>query len=137
MIDFLVVSVVFLLITFSTSSEGATSVKTPDAVHATDMIDAPMVMIAKGGQIVVDGTGAGSTRVVEETKRVQRLDELFNNLKAKREVWKQLHPDRPFPGTVVLQIDQDTPSIAVKSVFQTSAYAGYPNVSFMVRKAEH
>jgi hypothetical protein len=28
------------------------------------------------------------------------------------------------------------PSIVVKSVFQTAAYAGYPNVSFMVAR-EH
>lgn len=135
MIDFLVVSVVFLLITFSTSSEGATNVKVPAGVNALEMIDAPMVMVANG-QIIVDGAGAGSTRIVEETKRVQRLDDLFNNLKAKRELWKQVHPDRPFPGVVVLQIDQDTPSLVVKSVFQTSANAGYPNVSFMVRKAD-
>jgi hypothetical protein len=26
------------------------------------------------------------------------------------------------------------PTLVVKSVFQTAAYAGYPNISFMVRK---
>ena len=39
-----------------------------------------------------------------------------------------------FPGVVVLQIDQDVQAIVVKSVFQTAAFAGYPNVSFMVGK---
>ena len=53
-------------------------------------------------------------------------------LKAKREVWKQLHPGKEFPGVVVLQIDQDVQAIVVKSVFQTAAFSGYPNVSFMV-----
>ena len=37
---------------------------------------------------------------------MQRIDELFNILKAKRELWKQTHPGKDFPGVVVLQIDQ-------------------------------
>ncbi|MDF2693347.1 MAG: Adventurous gliding motility protein [Labilithrix sp.] len=133
MIDFLVVTVVFLLITFSASGETAMpkGVKLPDAENTLDMIDAPMVAIT-GSLILVDGNPAGNTRAIEDSKRLQRIDELFNMLKAKREVWKQLHPGKEFPGVVVLQIDQDVQAIVVKSVFQTSAFAGYPNVSFMV-----
>lgn len=133
MIDFLVVTVVFLLITFSSSGEIAMpkGVKLPDAENTLDMIDAPMVAIT-GSLILVDGNAAGNTRAIEDSKRLQRIDELFNILKQKREVWKQLHPGKDFPGVVVLQIDQDVQAIVVKSVFQTSAFAGYPNVSFMV-----
>ncbi len=133
MIDFLVVTVVFLLITFSASGETPTAkgVKLPDAENTLDMVDAPMVGIS-GSLILVDGNPAGNTRAIEDSKRLQRIDELFNILKAKREVWKQLHPGREFPGIVVLQIDQDVQAIVVKSVFQTAAFAGYPNVSFMV-----
>ena len=40
----------------------------------------------------------GNVRAIEESKRLQRIDELFNILKGKREVWKQLHPGRDFPG---------------------------------------
>ena len=133
MIDFLVVTVVFLLITFSASGETAMpkGIKLPDAENTLDMIDAPMVGIT-GSLILVDGNPAGNTRAIEDSKRLQRIDELFNMLKAKREVWKQLHPGKEFPGVVVLQIDQDVQAIVVKSVFQTAAFAGYPNVSFMV-----
>jgi biopolymer transport protein ExbD len=133
MIDFLVVTVVFLLITFSASGETPTAkgVKLPDAENTLDMIDAPMVAI-NGSIILVDGNPAGNTRAIEDSKRLQRVDELFNILKAKKEVWRQLHPGKDFPGVVVLQIDQDVQAIVVKSVFQTSAFAGYPNVSFMV-----
>lgn len=133
MIDFLVVTVVFLLITFSASGEVPTAkgLKLPDAENTLDMIDAPMVGIA-GSLILVDGTPAGNTRAIEDSERLQRVDELFNILKQKRETWKQLHPQKEFPGVVVLQIDQDIPAIVVKSVFQTAAFAGYPNVSFMV-----
>ncbi len=133
MIDFLVVTVVFLLMTFSASGETPQNknVRLPDAQNTLDMIEAPMVAIT-GSQILVDGNPAGNTRAIEDSKRLQRIDELFNILKGKREVWKQLHPGKDFPGVVVLQIDQDVQAVVVKSVFQTSAFAGYPNVSFMV-----
>jgi biopolymer transport protein ExbD len=133
MIDFLVVTVVFLLITFSASGEVPTTkgVKLPDAENTLDMIDAPMVAVT-GSLILVDGSPAGNTRTIEDNKQLRRIDELFNVLKGKRETWKQLHPGKEFPGVVVLQIDQDVQAIVVKSVLQTSAFAGYPNVSFMV-----
>jgi len=95
------------------------------------MIDAPIVVVV-GSQILVDGAPAGNTRPVEESDRMQRIDELFNILKAKRELWKQTHPGKDFPGVVMLQIDQNIKAVIVKSVFQTAAFAGFPNVSFMV-----
>src|SRR5271165_6105733 len=124
MIDFLVVTVVFLLMTFSASGE------TPVA-KGLDMPDAPMVAVV-GSQILVDGSPGGNSRAVEESDRMQRIDELFNILKAKRELWKQTHPNKDFPGVVILQIDQNIKAVVVKSVFQTAAFAGFPNVSFMV-----
>jgi len=133
MIDFLVVTVVFLLMTFSASGETPVNknVRLPQAENTLDMIDAPIVAIT-GSAILVDGGTAGNTRAIEDSKRLQRIDELFNILKGKREVWKQLHPGKDFPGVVVLQIDQEVTAVVVKSVFQTSAFAGYPNVSFMI-----
>ena len=59
---------------------------------------------------------------------------LFTLLKNKRELWKQVQPNKPFPGVCILQVDQNVPALVVKSVFQTAAFAGYPNVSFMVGK---
>jgi biopolymer transport protein ExbD len=133
MIDFLVVTVVFLLMTFSASGETpqAKGVTLPMAENTMDMIDAPLVAIT-GSQVIVDGVPAGNTRAIEDAKRLQRVDELFNILKSKRELYKQTHPGKDFPGVVVLQIDQEVQAIVVKSVFQTAAFAGYPNVSFMV-----
>jgi len=141
MIDFLVVTVVFLLMTFSASGETPVQkgLNLPKAENTLDMIDAPLVSVA-GSQILVDGAPAGNTRAVEDSKRLQRVDELYNMLKGKRETWKQARPGKECPGVVVLQIDQDVQAVVVKSVFQTSAFAGYPNVSFMVNgipKTEH
>jgi biopolymer transport protein ExbD len=135
MIDFLIVVVVFLLMTFSASGETPPSkgLTLPQAENTLDMIDAPMVAI-NGSQILVDGAAAGNTHQIEDVKRLQRIEELFNILKGKREVWKQLHPGKDFPGVVVLQVDQDVTAVVVKSTFQTAAFAGYPNVSFMVNQ---
>jgi hypothetical protein len=99
-------------------------------------MDAPMVAVV-GSQILVDGSPAGNSRAVEESDRMQRIDELFNILKAKRELWKQTHPNKDFPGVVILQIDQNIKAVVVKSVFQTAAFAGFPNVSFMVDRIPH
>lgn len=133
MIDFLIVTVIFLLMSFSASGQTpvAKGLNMPKAENTLDMLDAPIVAVV-GSQILVDGSPAGNTRAVEESDRLQRVDELFNILKAKRELWKQTHPNKDFPGVVLLQIDQSIKAVVVKSVFQTAAFAGFPNVSFMV-----
>jgi biopolymer transport protein ExbD len=132
-IDFLIVVVVFLLMSFSASGEIPVDKNTrlPSAENTLNMVDAPTVAIT-GTQILVDGTQAGSTRAIEEAGRLMKIDELHNVLRNKRELWKQLNPGKPFPGVVVMQVDKRVPALVVKSVFQTAAFAGFPNVSFMV-----
>jgi biopolymer transport protein ExbD len=134
-IDFLLVTVIFLLTTFSASGEIAVdkNVKLAKAENVEDVIDAPIVVV-NGNQVLVNGTLAGSTRAIEELGRMQKVDELFNQLKQRREQFKQNEPGKEFPGVVILQVDENVPAIVVKSVFQTAAFAGYPNVSFMVQK---
>jgi biopolymer transport protein ExbD len=134
-IDFLMVTVIFLLMSFSASGEIGVdkTVKLPKAENVEDVIDAPMIAV-NGNQILVDGQLAGSTRAIEELGRLQKIDELFSLLKNKRELWKQLQPTKPFPGVCILQVDENVPALVVKSVFQTAAFSGYPNVSFMVGK---
>jgi biopolymer transport protein ExbD len=135
MIDFLVVTVVFLLTTFSAASECPPDkrVTVPRASNAIEMIDAPLVM-AWADRLAVDGSPAGNTHAVLVDGRTRRLDDLFNLLSAKRRIWKQIHPDTEFPGVAVLEVDQDVPMVVVKSLFQTAAYAGYPTISFMVHQ---
>ena len=133
-IDFLLCIVLFLLASFSASGELPVdkNVKLPLADNVEDMTTAPMVAIT-GTQILVDGIPAGTTRAVTEANRMQKLDELFNMLKSKRELFKQINPGKEFPGVCVLQVDRKVEAVIVKSVFQTAALAGYPNVSFMVQ----
>jgi biopolymer transport protein ExbD len=133
-IDFLLCIVLFLLASFSASGELPVdkNVQLPAADNVDDMTTAPMVAIT-GSQILVDGIPAGTTRPVVEANRMQKLDELFNLLKSKRELFKQINPGQEFPGVCVLQVDRKVEAVIVKSVFQTAALAGYPNVSFMVK----
>ena len=132
-IDFLLVTVIFLLTTFNASGQISVdeSIKLPFAENAEDVIDAPMVAV-NGVSVYVDGDPVDSTRAIEDMGKMAKLDKLFVLLKNRRENWKTLQPDKPFPGVVILQIDENVPAIVVKSVFQTAAFAGYPNVSFMV-----
>ncbi len=134
-IDFLIVTVIFLLMSFSASGEITVdkSISLPTAENVQDVIEAPMVAV-DGNQVRVDGSPAGSTRAIEDLGRMQKVDELFDLLKRKRELWRSFHPNKPFPGVCILQVDEGVSALVVKSVFQTAAYAGYPNVSFMVRK---
>ena len=133
-IDFLLCIVLFLLASFSASGELPVDkdVKLPLADNVDDMTTAPMVAIT-GSTILVDGIPAGSTREVKEANRMQKLDELFNLLKSKRELYTQINPGKPFPAVAVLQVDRRVEAVIVKSVFQTAALAGYPNISFMVQ----
>ena len=108
------------------------SVRLPSADNVEDMTQAPMIAVA-GQMILVDGIPAGTTRPVKEANRMQKLDELFNILKGRREVFKQINPGKDFHGIAVLQVDREVEAVVVKSVFQTAALAGYPNVSFMVK----
>jgi biopolymer transport protein ExbD len=133
-IDFLLVTVIFLLMSFSASGSFADKTITlPQAENVIDVLDAPMVAV-NGNQVLVDGQLSGSTRAVEDMGRIQKIDELFDVLRRKRELWRSFHPQKEFPGVAILQIDEGVSALVVKSVFQTAAYAGYPNVSFMVRK---
>jgi biopolymer transport protein ExbD len=134
-IDFLLVTVIFLLMTFSASGDFGVDrhIQLPDAENVEALLEAPVVAV-NGNQVLVDGQLAGSTRAIEEVGRLQKVDQLFEILRRKRELWESFHPNKRFPGVAILQIDQAVPALVVKSVFQTAAFAGYPQVSFMVRK---
>ena len=134
-IDTLLITVIFLLMTFSASGSINVdeNITLPQAENAIDIMEAPMVAV-NGDQVFVDGVAAGNTREIMEAGRPGKVEGLFNLLKQRKDNWKQLEPNKDFPGVVILQIDENVPAIVVKSVFQTSAFAGYPNVSFMVGK---
>ncbi len=142
MIDFLMVVVIFLLSTFSSSGEQSVpkEVKLPNARNVQELLAAPMVGVA-GKDVYVDNKPAGSIvealDAMEQGKTAQpvKLSDLETKLKFMKETWKATHPsDAPFPGMVVLQLDEKLPAFVVKSVFYTAALSGYNNISFLVNK---
>jgi len=133
-LDVLLVTVLFLLATPTTSSASpGPEVRVPGAVNAEDLVDAPIVSVGRGA-ILVDGVSAGSARSIAESGRLARIEELERSLATKRALWLSVQPKKPFPGECVLMIDQDVPAVVVKSVFMKATRAGYPRVSFMVKK---
>ena len=133
MIDFLIVVVVFLLMTFAASGR-TSAAEVPAAFNVDDLLEAPVVSVTRG-QVILDGVVLGNTHAIELSGRVAVLDGLTDALTAKRRMWTQLNPTRPPPGAVALDMDQDTPAVVVKSVFLTCTRAGYPDISLLVRAA--
>ena len=142
MIDFLMVVVIFLLSTFSASGEQSVpkEVKLPNAKNVQELLAAPMVGVS-GKDVYVDSKPAGT--IVEALDSMEqgktafpaKLADLETKLKYMKETWKSTHPsDAPFPGMVILQLDENLPAFVVKSVFYTCALSGYANISFLVNK---
>jgi biopolymer transport protein ExbD len=132
-IDFLLCVVLFLLASFSATGEPLDQpIRHPRAVNTLALVEAPVVAIV-GTQVLVDGVPAGSVGEITEAHRLQYLPALKELLGAKRELWQAINPGREFPGVVLLHADGSAPALVVKSVFQTAASAGFPNVSFVVR----
>jgi hypothetical protein len=135
MVDALLVLVVFLLVEFDVPGECGCrkDMQVPGARNATELIDAPLVVVTRT-TILVDGARVGDPAAIDATRRVQRIDELFNVLRAKRETAKLLRPGRPPPTGVVLAMDPETSSAVFKSVVETAVFSGLSDLSFMVIK---
>jgi hypothetical protein len=63
-------------------------------------------------------------------------DGLFESLESVRGEWQAANPGKPFAGVALLGFDKAAPAVLIKSVFQTAAFAGFPNVSFAVRDSD-
>lgn len=139
MIDFLVVTTVFLLMTFSASdlAEARGLRDIPPAFNVQDVIDAPLVSVRRDA-VLVDGAvvaSDGELTAFSAQGRVTRLDGLFASLKRKHDLARQLQPGKEAPTHVILAIEGDVPAAVVKSVVMTAARSGYPQIDFMVHAA--
>jgi biopolymer transport protein ExbD len=123
MIDVLVVLTVFLLITFETPDMcQASSRKLPIATNGFDVVEAPLITVEASGTYL-DGA------------KVATKEDLVTKLKARRALWRQLHPGRENqPENILLAIDADVPSGTVKQTVKAAADGGYPSIDFMVMR---
>jgi biopolymer transport protein ExbD len=135
-IDFLIVLVVFLLMSFSASGEllaQQPNLRMPDAVNAV-MLE-PQPVIAINPQVVtIDGRRVGDTQSLAAGPQLERIEALVQDLEQQKLNWSVLHPQEPFPGAVILQADQSIDFRVIKKVMFSSAQAGYANISFAVNK---
>ncbi|MBW2524883.1 MAG: hypothetical protein JRI23_11935 [Deltaproteobacteria bacterium] len=94
--------------------------------------DGPVVSL-RGRSVVVDENEAGSTLPVTERDRPSILPGVVSLLRRTRELWSSFHPTDPLPGVALMEIEQDTPALIVKSLVASAAAAGYGEVDFLVR----
>jgi hypothetical protein len=103
-----------------------------EARNATPISTGVPNITVTADSILVNGVSVGDPRELAREGRLKRVDGVYITLKGLREQWKTSHPGEAFPGMVVLRITPEASSIVVNSVFQTAAFAGYPNESFLV-----
>jgi biopolymer transport protein ExbD len=135
-IDFLIVLVVFLLISFSASGEllaQKASLKMPKASNVVDLEIAPVIAV---DPIVVtlDGRRMADTASLASSPKVERIEQLIQDLETLKRNWSILHPQEPFPGQVIVQADVSIDYRVIKKLMFSAAQAGYANVSFAVNR---
>ncbi len=135
-IDFLVTLVVFLLTSFSASGEllaQQPNLKMPDAKNVIELEIQPVVAI-NPEVVTLDGRRMADTRTLAADARVERMEQLIQDLETLKRNWSILHPSQPFPGTVILQADKAVDFRVIKKVMFSAAQAGYANISFAVNR---
>ena len=135
-IDFLIVLVVFLLISFSASGEllaQKPNLTMPKAGNVVNLDIAPIIAI---DPIVVtlDGRRMADTATLAADPKVERIEQMIQDLETLKRNWSILHPQEPFPGQVVLQADVSIDYRVIKKIMFSSSQAGYANVSFAVNR---
>ena len=136
-IDFLIVLVVFLLISFSASGEllaQKASLKMPKAENVVDIEISPVIAV-DAVVVTLDGRRMADTATLAADAKVERIEQLIQDLETLKRNWSILHPQEPFPGQVILQADVATDYRVVKKLMFSAGQAGYANVSFAVNRS--
>jgi biopolymer transport protein ExbD len=137
-IDFLIVLVIFLLMSFSASGELVAQQPTitmPDA-NNTQQIEISPIIAVDERVITLDGSRVADTQTQGQSAQVDRIEPLIQGLEAEKRKWEMIHPSEPFAGQVIVQADRNIDFRVVKKVMFSAASAGYGNVSFAVNQRE-
>ncbi|RLB39067.1 MAG: biopolymer transporter ExbD [Deltaproteobacteria bacterium] len=137
-IDFLIVLVIFLLMSFSASGELVAQQPTitmPDADNTQQIEISPIIAVDER-VITLDGTRVADTQTQGQSAQVDRIEPLIQGLEAEKRKWEMIHPSEPFAGQVIVQADRNIDFRVVKKVMFSAASAGYGNVSFAVNQRE-
>lgn len=133
-IDFLIVLVVFLLMSFSASGELVAqqpSITMPTAQNTQTLDIAPIVAI-DARVVTLDGMRVADYSTLAQTANLDRIEQLVQNLETLKRNWTMLHPAQPFDGSMIIQADKEVDFRVIKKIMFSSAQAGYTNISFAV-----
>jgi len=133
-IDFLIVLVVFLLMSFSASGELVAqqpSITMPDAANTQTLEIAPIISI-DARVVTLDGMRVADYSTLAQSANLDRIEQLVQNLETLKRNWTMLHPATPFDGSLIIQADKEVDFRVIKKIMFSSAQAGYTNVSFAV-----
>ena len=135
-IDFLIVLTIFLLTSFSATGEllaQQPNLRMPDATNTTALEISPIVAI--NPQVVtLDGRRMADTNSLAASPELERIEQLVQDLETLKRNWSILHPQQPFPGTIIIQADRSIDFRVIKKIMFSAAQAGYSNISFAVNK---
>ena len=136
-IDFLIVLVVFLLMSFSASGELLAQKANLTMPKATNVVDIDMAPVISVDSVVIalDGRRMADTATLAADPKVERIEALIQDLETLKRNWSILHPQEPFPGQVILQADIGTDYRVIKKLMFSTGQAGYANVSFAVNRS--
>lgn len=128
MVDMFSMLVVFLLQTFSSSPEILITkgVELPNSMTSDIVIEAPVLSIAKDGNLYLDQKLVGPTKKV-----MQHPDELLTKLNLIKNSWSKSH-SAPFPGEINLQADKDVPSTTVSQVMGVLTSGQFQSIQLAV-----
>jgi len=135
-IDFLIVLVVFLLISFSASGEllaQKPNLVMPKAENVANLEISPVVAI-DSIVVTLDGRRMADTATLAADPKIERIEPLIQDLETLKRNWSILHPQEPFPGQVIVQADVAIDYRVIKKIMFAAVQAGYANVSFAVNR---
>ncbi|APR84743.1 Hypothetical protein A7982_10092 [Minicystis rosea] len=120
------VALLFVFPGFSPFARRAPSAAPPSASAPTgDKAEGESLMIrVHDGVISLDGVALAKTAGIE---RVERVVPLYDALARRRAEGSASRSTR-----VVLSVDAAERAVVVKSVFQTTAFAGFPDIAFVL-----
>lgn len=133
MIDYLVITVVFLLSQFGTQQQmqSSANLEVPTIPHADNLISAPIISISEQ-MILMDGQRIATPNEVAAV--TDRIDRLFERLDQAKREFPVLHPGETFQGDIVFQIDRRVSWNVIKAVARTCSQAGFTRLNFAVTK---
>jgi len=94
---------------------------------------APIIRITPKA-IFVDAEEVDATEPIVKAGKMRKVEGVFAALKRRHDAFRAERPMGDFPGVVVIDTEEDVAALVVKAVFQTAAFAGYPNVGFVMKQ---